>query len=328
MFYSINQRGGNYLRIRGRLAAPDPQTLKRSSENQGVWMSASQARILVVEDDRDLRELITIVLKNAGYHVDAVEDGSSALEWVRNHPPDLILLDIMLPDLNGVEVCRRIRELWHMRTVPIVMLTALGRVEDKLRGIRAGADDYLTKPVAIPELLARIEMHLRRSQRERAVNPLSGLPGNPEIEREIRRRLENGEPFGIAYIDLNAFKAFNDRYGFRAGDRVLQAFARLLQEAMAAHGDPSRDFIGHIGGDDFVLLTRPHVLSPVARHILERFPETVEAPELSVSIVGGVVDPAREVDLEALVQHLAALKRQAKREGRPLLLSGTLGIQE
>jgi diguanylate cyclase (GGDEF)-like protein len=290
-------------------------------------MSEKPAQILVVEDDSALRELLTTVLRKAGYEVAALEDGPAALEWIRGRQPDLILLDVMLPGLDGFEVCRRVRELWHLRTVPVLMLTALGRIEDKLRGIQAGADDYLTKPVAIPELLARVEMHLRRSRRERATNPLSGLPGNPEIEAEIMRRFRSGEPFGIAYVDLNAFKDFNDRYGFREGDRVLQAFARLLQEAMAAYGDPTRDFIGHIGGDDFVLLTRPYVLSPVSREILERFPQAVGASELSVSIVGGVVDPKQGPDLEQLIRHLAALKRQAKRENRPLLLSGNLGLE-
>jgi diguanylate cyclase (GGDEF)-like protein len=290
-------------------------------------MSEKPAQILVVEDDSALRELLVTVLRKAGYEVAALEDGPAALEWIRGRQPDLILLDVMLPGLDGFEVCRRVRELWHLRTVPVLMLTALGRIEDKLRGIQAGADDYLTKPVAIPELLARVGMHLRRSQRERATNPLSGLPGNPEIEAEIARRFQSGEPFGIAYADLNAFKDFNDRYGFREGDRVLQAFARLLQEAMAAHGDPARDFIGHIGGDDFVLLTRPHVLSPVSWEILEKFPQRVHAAELSVSIVGGVVDPSQGLDLERLIRRLAAMKRQAKRENRPLLLSSNLGLE-
>lgn len=291
-------------------------------------MDEAKATVLIVEDEPALRELLSLVLRRAGYRVEAVADGPAALDWIRDRKPDLILLDVMLPGMDGFAVCRRLRTLWPLRTVPILMLTAMGRIEDKLQGIEAGADDYLTKPVAIPELLGRVEMHLRRSQRERATNPLSGLPGNPEIEAEIRRRLSEGQPFGIAYVDLNAFKAFNDRHGFREGDRVLQRFAHLLQEAMAAYGEPAQDFLGHIGGDDFVLLTRPHVLSPVARHVLERFPEVVQAPELSVSIVGGVVNPARGMDLDRLARHLAALKRQAKQEGRPLLLSGTLGLEE
>ncbi len=288
-------------------------------------MSEHNACILVVEDDPALQELLAAVLRAARYRVEVAGDGPTALEKARSDPPDLILLDVMLPGLDGFEVCRRLRELWHLRTVPVLMLTALGRIEDKLRGIEAGADDYITKPVAIPELLARLEMHLRRSRRERAANPLSGLPGNPEIERELRQRLQEGQPFGIVYIDLNQFKEFNDRYGFREGDRVLQAFARLLQDAMARYGDPARDFIGHIGGDDFVIFAQPHVLSPVVRHVLEKFREAVQAPDLSVSIVGGVVDPSRPVNVEALIRHLAALKRQAKQEGRPLLLSGFLG---
>lgn len=290
-------------------------------------MADPRARILIVEDDPALQGLLATVLRNANYSVEVAGNGLTALERARGEPPALILLDVMLPDLDGFEVCRRLRALWPLRTVPIVMLTALGRVEDKLRGIEAGADDYLTKPVAIPELLARVEMHLRRSQRERVVNPLSGLPGNPEIERELRRRLGEGQPFGIAYIDLNRFKEFNDRHGFREGDRVIQALAALLTEAMRKYADPTEDFLGHIGGDDFILIVRPPALSPVIRYVLEEFRQVTPTPDLSITIVGGVVDPTPAVDLDTLVRNLAALKRQAKQENRPLLLSGALHQQ-
>ncbi|WP_376792069.1 response regulator [Thermoflexus sp.] len=284
-------------------------------------MPEDEARVLVVEDDKDFRDLLVAVLSRAHYQVETAGDGFSALEKARRDRPDLILLDVMLPDLSGFEVCRQLRKLQHLRTIPIIMLTAMGRIEDKLKGIEAGADDYLTKPVAIPELLARVKMHLRRSQRERMINPLSGLPGNPEIEKEIRLRLQEGQPFGIAYIDLNRFKEFNDRFGFLEGDRVIRALADLLVKAISQHGDPAVDFIGHIGGDDFVIIVRPHVLERVVRYILDEFGRMAWAPELSISIVGGVIDLTRSIELETLIRYLADLKRKAKQEGFPLLLS-------
>lgn len=289
-------------------------------------MSEDEARVLVVEDDKDFRDLLVAVLSRASYQVETAGDGFSALEKARRDRPDLILLDVMLPDLNGFDVCRQLRKLQHLRTVPILMLTAMGRIEDKLKGIEAGADDYLTKPVAIPELLARVKMHLRRSQRERMINPLSGLPGNPEIEKEIRLRLQEGQPFGIAYIDLNRFKEFNDRFGFLEGDRVIQALADLLVKAISQHGDPAVDFIGHIGGDDFVIIVRPHVLENVVRYILDEFDRAAQSLGLSISIVGGVVDPAYPIELEALIRYLTDLKRKAKQEGRPLLVSNFRGF--
>ncbi|HXF68347.1 MAG TPA: response regulator [Thermoflexus sp.] len=288
-------------------------------------MPEDEARVLVVEDDQDFRALLVAVLSRARYQVETASDGFSALEKARRDRPDLILLDVMLPDLSGFEVCRQLRALQHLRSVPIIMLTAMGRIEDKLKGIEVGADDYLTKPVAISELLARVKMHLRRSQRERMINPLSGLPGNPEIEKELRLRLQEGQPFGIAYIDLNRFKEFNDRFGFLEGDRVIRALADLLVKAISQHGDPAVDFIGHIGGDDFVIIVRPHVLENVVRYILDEFDRAVQSLGLSISIVGGVVDPAYPIELEALIRYLADLKRKAKQESRSLLVSNFRG---
>ena len=226
--------------------------------------------LLVVDDDPFIARLLEIELKAAGYDVRVASDGLMAMETAQDRCPDLVLADVMMPNMDGFELTRRLRQDPRTASVSIIMLTARGLSADKLEGFAIGADDYIVKPFDTPELLARIRGVLRRSRDMRAQSPLTGLPGNVRIEEEIDARVEQRIPFAILYADLDNFKAFNDHYGFARGDDAIQATARLLDD-VAREVSEGQGFVGHVGGDDFVLVVPPERAEAVAQAIVDRF---------------------------------------------------------
>lgn len=226
--------------------------------------------ILVADDDPDLRDILRSILEPSGFGVIEAENGDRALEAIRAHPPSLIILDYMMPGLTGPQVCEQLRQDVVLRHVPIIMLTGKSEVHDKVAGLNAGADDYLVKPFEPMELLARVQMVLRRASRDLEANPLTRLPGNVSIQRELEQRLSRPGELAVCYIDLDRFKAFNDHYGFKRGDEVIKATADVLLKASRAHGGPT-DFVGHIGGDDFIVLTRREGAEALCEAIVRDF---------------------------------------------------------
>jgi diguanylate cyclase (GGDEF)-like protein len=227
------------------------------------------ARILIADDLPDLLEALKETLEREGFIVTAVEDGASALAAIRAEPPDIAVLDLMMPRLNGFQVCRALREDPLLENLPVVILSASGSRESKIEGLDLGADDFITKPVDVRELLARIRMILKRTRQGLDANPLTRLPGNLSIESRIDRALAEKRALAVLYVDLNQFKAYNDAYGYDAGDRVLKALARVLVDQVRP-GGPA-DFIGHIGGDDFIALSTPDRMEDAAAKICAAF---------------------------------------------------------
>jgi len=209
-------------------------------------------RILVVDDERPNVELLSRLLTNGGYDVSNAHDGEDAIIQIGKNPPDLVFLDVRMPVMNGIEACRRLRSDFRTRSLPIILLTACDSQEDRLRGLRAGGDDYITKPFDWPEVQARLENTLERRRWDLASNPLTHLPGSPAIEEETWKRLRTGLPFAFAYLDLDHFKAYNDIYGYDAGDKIIK---RVADGLMVRVGEEADSFAGHIGGDDFVFLS-------------------------------------------------------------------------
>jgi len=226
--------------------------------------------ILVADDDPDLRDIIRSMLEPAGFSVEEAPDGGTALAAVRAQPPDLMILDYEMPVFTGPQVCEQLKQDLLLRHVPIIMLTGKSETPDKVRGITAGADDYVVKPFDPQELLARVQMVLRRTHQGLEANPLTKLPGNLSIQRELERRIASGERFAVCYADLNRFKAFNDHYGFERGDDVIRRTALVLLSASRAQGTP-QDFVGHIGGDDFVVITAAERGEPICQAIIREF---------------------------------------------------------
>jgi DNA-binding response OmpR family regulator len=211
----------------------------------------SRACILVVDDDVDIARFVEMNLVMEGFDVVVAHDGAAALEMVRKVTPDLVILDLMMPEVDGVEVTRRLRADAMTSALPIIMLTAKGQTPDKVLGLQAGADDYMVKPFDTLELVVRVRNTLRRNQEFREVSPLTGLPGNQRILREVGDRLRSGQAFAVCYCDIDGFKAVNDAYGFARGDEFIVTLARKLLVAVAR--TPGA-FLGHVGGDDFVVI--------------------------------------------------------------------------
>lgn len=234
-------------------------------------------QILVVEDDSDLRKILRAILMREGYSVLTAGDGEEGLEVVEAHHPDLILLDVMMPKMDGRELCRRLKANVRTSQIPIIMLTAMSETNDRIGGLDLGANDYVTKPYEQRELLMRVRNLLDWGRLQRDANPLTGLPGNKGIEQQLRLRLENGGDFVFMYLDVDHFKPFNDFYSYQKGDQIIRLLAFLLRQAVDDLGAPT-DFVGHVGGDDFVVITQPDRAQQVGDWIIQRFDEQV--PEL------------------------------------------------
>lgn len=228
------------------------------------------ARVLVVDDDPDIARFIEINLRLEGYDVEIAHDGVDALDRITREMPDLVLLDVMMPRIDGVELCRRLRANPLTATVPVVMLTAKSLSADKVVGLTAGADDYIIKPFDTLELVARVRSTLRRNAEMRAASPLTGLPGNYRIDQELAARVASQQPFAVCYLDLDNFKAFNDRYGFLRGDDIIKLLASALRQAAVEAREPV-PFVGHVGGDDFVVACEPEQAEAMCARVVELF---------------------------------------------------------
>jgi len=234
-------------------------------------------RILIVDDDIDICRYVQVNLVLDGYEVAVCHDGEEGLQLALETSPDLVLLDVMMPGLDGTEVCRRLRSDPRTLGTAVIFLTAKTQSTDKIAGLSAGADDYISKPFDPPELSARVRSALRRNQQMRDVSPLTGLPGNVSITAELDRRVaDTATPFAVAWADLDNFKAFNDYYGFLKGDEAIKLTGRVLTRALEAH-PWEYNLVGHIGGDDFVLICDPAQVEPVCRDASAGFDQAVMA---------------------------------------------------
>lgn len=227
-------------------------------------------KILAVDDDSTMTELLKVNLENAGYKVITASDGEKAMELIGKEKFDLILLDIMLPKVDGHEICQRLRKKDTTFLIPVIVISAKDKPVDKITGLRLGADEYITKPFDLEELLTRIDSILKRTKQFLSANPLTELPGNISIMHEVNRQLKNREKFAIAYLDIDNFKAYNDKYGFKKGDDIIKFTASAIKKCTDYN-----DFVGHIGGDDFILICKTDKAENICQKIVELFDESI-----------------------------------------------------
>jgi len=230
-------------------------------------------RLLIVEDDFDISNMLRIYFTGHNYEVDIAPRGSDALEKTRQNLPHLIVLDIMLPDIDGFEVCRILRTSTRTSHVPIIFLTQKDERSDKLQGLELGADDYITKPFDIEELKLRVQRAIERAEQQSLTDPRSGLPSGRLIEDQLRRMIRQ-HGWALMDVRINDFEAFKEVYGFVAGDDVLRFTAMLINEILDEMGTPN-DFIGHIGGDNFIIIIPEENASEIKQRLQSRFEEEI-----------------------------------------------------
>ncbi len=294
-------------------------------------------KILIVEDAPDIAGLLQIFFTSKNYEALVATRGSMALDMVRRNLPDLVLLDVMLPDMDGYAICQALRSNLRTSHIPIIFLTAKGEKEDRIQGFQLGADDYIVKPFDIEELHLRAKRALERASFLNLSNPTTQLPGSKLIEEQLKRILTRHD-WSLASIGLEYFSAFTEAYGFVSGDNALRFVALFLNEAVNEKGGPE-DFIGHIGGSDFILTARPERLRPICEYLMQKFDERIgtlydykdrkagyivvhdaKGEEVHVPLmylVIGVLDGTKRSfsDIRELSEAAAEMRQQARRGG-------------
>lgn len=229
----------------------------------------SRPRLLIVEDDLDITAMLQGYFSGMDFEVDVAHRGSEALEKTKHVLPHLIVLDIVLPDINGYEVCRRLRTSTRTSHIPIIFLTQKDERGDRLQGLELGADDYITKPFDIEELKLRVQGAIRRSERESLTDPRSGLPAGRLIEEQLRRIIRD-QDWALLDMRINHLEPFRDVYGFVAGDNVLR-FAAMLITSVVDELGTSEDFIGHASNDSFIVITNQQAAPLIRQRLKGRF---------------------------------------------------------
>jgi diguanylate cyclase (GGDEF)-like protein len=209
----------------------------------------NSSNILVVDDEDNVRDLIKLSLAPGNYNLFEAKNGIEALKFVDTTIPDLILLDLMMPKMDGVEVCKYLRRNVTTSNIPVIMLTAKTMIHDKVKGLNIGADDYITKPFDPLELEARVRAVLRRRDQMLKINYVTGLPGFESLMEEMTKTKAK-----VLFLDLSNFKKFNEAHGYKNGNEILQLLSRIFQTCIERFGT-KHDFLAHLGADDFVVLT-------------------------------------------------------------------------
>lgn len=234
----------------------------------------NKGRILVVEDDFDISNMLKIYFSGQGYEVQVAPRGGDALTITRKQLPNLIVLDIMLPDMNGYDVCRELRTTTRTSHIPIIFLTQKDERSDKIQGLELGADDYITKPFDIEELKLRVQNAITAANRQTQIDSKSNLPTGRLIEDHLRSLMHSENDWTYIDLKINQFDAFTDVYGFVAGDEVIRFTAVLLGEIIDEAGTPD-DYAGHPGRDNFIVITHAADADRLKTRLIEVFDDKI-----------------------------------------------------
>lgn len=304
-------------------------------------MPATPATVLVVDDAPSNLAILTETLRGE-FDVRIATSGAEALRLVDTAPPDLILLDILMPDMDGYEVCRRLKTDYATRNIPVIFLTAKNEVADETQGLSLGAVDYITKPVTVPIVQARVRAHVELKRRGDLLENLSmrdGLTGIANrrrfdecLERAWRHGMRCATPLSVIMADIDDFKAYNDAYGHMAGDVCLKNVARALAGVLRRPGDLAARF----GGEEFAMVLEDTSLSG-ARHLAEAMRLTVRAldmahagsraaPIVTVSLGVASVVPVGGLSPDALLRSADRMLYQAKQAGRDRVVADCLPL--
>ena len=245
-----------------------------------------QFLILAVDDVNRNLQVIGEILDDTGYDTTFATSGQQALERIKTVQPDLILLDLMMPNMNGLQVCEQLKANSQYQEIPIIFLTASNETDHLIQAFAGGAVDYITKPFKVPELLARVKLHLElkhtKDQLKKALKELEKLAGTDSLtgvanrrqltiaaEKELSRVSRYGHSFSLLLVDIDHFKLVNDTYGHQVGDRAIVTMTNTIQSLLR-----KGDSLGRLGGEEFVVLL-PHTNSDKALLVAERIRQRV-----------------------------------------------------
>ena len=232
----------------------------------------TEFKLLVCSENENSKNFLRGLVEGEGWHLQECASDQQVFETLIKNKFDMLILDYQTG--NPIELCKKIRNSFSLRYLPIMVLVQKEYTIEKIKIVYAGADDYIEKPIESGEILTRIKVNLWRASRDLDANPLTKLPGNVTILKEIKNRLKSSEAFCVGYVDLNKFKEYNDYYGFEWGDKVIQHTSAIVAQALKEHGD-GNDFLGHIGGDDFIFITNADNIKNVCEKIIEDFDKTI-----------------------------------------------------
>lgn len=218
-------------------------------------MEDAKSTILIVEDDLDIAEMLNAYFRVQGYEVKTVNWGEDGVQVCQQQPPDLVILDIRLPDIDGFEVARRLRANRKTKAIPIIFLTEKRERSDRLKGLELHADDYITKPFDIQELRLRVRNTLQRARQGTLTNPITGLPEGSLVDEALEVSLVGGET-AIMVVSLRNMNRFREVYGFVASDDLLRAVSLMVRDVINELCEPD-DFLGHLSNSDFLVITKP-----------------------------------------------------------------------
>lgn len=237
-------------------------------------MPEAKSKILIVEDDLDVADMLNAYFRVQNYEVFTVNWGEDGVRAATTARPDLVILDIRLPDIDGYEVARRLRSDRKTNTIPIIFLTEKRDRADRLHGLELGADDYITKPFDVQELRLRVRNALRRATQDTITNPVTSLPEGPLVDERLGEAAQRNSQT-ILVVSLDGLDAFREHYGFVASDDVLRAVSLMIQNVMRDAAG-SADFLGHISPTDFILLLDPENASPAEERIRTRLEQSLD----------------------------------------------------
>jgi len=273
-------------------------------------IEVKKRKVLLIDDEVPLLEVIKTSLEIEGYEVVTEISGETGIVSAVVEQPDLIILDIMLPDIDGWDTCRLLRSDPRTQYIPIIMLTALGETHHIVKGFEVGADDYLAKPFESTELFARIKSVLTKASKGMAVDPLTKLPGKHQIYEETRKRLEKrGKFFAFLYIDITNLRLINDRYGIEKGDNVIRSVAHILRDLLIPDEE---EFLGYMGEDDFVMLSVPLRVDQIFSGLTSNFDKAI------CELCPEVLDESHGHPENQVTMAMAVVTNERKQFGDPL----------
>lgn len=237
-------------------------------------MADSKPKILIVEDDPDVAEMLTSYFRSQEYEVFTVNWGEDGVRSALQVNPDLAILDIRLPDIDGYEVARRMRSDRRTADIPIIFLTEKRDRADRLQGLEIGADDYITKPFDVQELRLRVRNALKRVNQGSLTNPITGLPEGTLVDEKLSEVIGR-DSAALLFISIENMGAFREAYGFVASDDVLRAVSLMIVNTMREFSRPE-DFLGHLSATEFVLVVPPSNLAALSDKLRSRLEQSVE----------------------------------------------------